>query len=293
MALKGGYLGLCEIDGLKIRVTSFSVNVTQEVQFYDHIYGLRDGYPAPPSGSPPTAIGLKTKGDVGALNVQKYTWRPGVKIVSGNISFPATNDSLQLLFNLVKTGDDFDMQFNYSCDDTMRKFKYCKINSFSFSVTAGDILQISVDVIGRYMEESTGTNTYEDAEKLITWDNVVVTTNSGDPVQSFNFTVNNNCIPIYTAGNNVTDNLFPKVIRVGMQDVTGVLVYYVKGIAYKDLDKNTGFDEIKIFIEGECSDPNFREELCVIYKPIERASNIGALLHTLPFVGVGKALGDI
>ena len=37
MAIKGGYLGLCEINGLKIRVTSFTVNVQQEVQFYDHI----------------------------------------------------------------------------------------------------------------------------------------------------------------------------------------------------------------------------------------------------------------
>ena len=77
MALKGGYMGLCEVDGLKIRVSNFNVNVKQEVQFYDHVIGLRDSVPT----------GFSTKGDVGALNVQKYFWRPGVKIVNGSFSF--------------------------------------------------------------------------------------------------------------------------------------------------------------------------------------------------------------
>jgi hypothetical protein len=280
MALKGGYLGLCVINNLQIRVTGFTLNVQQDVQFYDHIIGLRDSVPQ----------GLSTKGDVGAINVQKYTWRPGVKIVSGNISFPATTESLQLLFDLVKTGDDFDVQFNYSCDDTMRVFNFCKINSFTFTATAGDILNVSVEVMGRHMEEFTGSNPYTQSQKLITWDNIYVSSISSDPVQAFSFTVNNNCMPIYTAGNNTSDRLFPKKIRVGMQNMTGTIIYYIKGRAYVDLDKTTDSNLIGISIKGDCGDADFIEGLCVIYKPIERSSNIGALLHTLPFVGVGKAL---
>ena len=96
-------MGLCVIDGLKIRVSDFSVNVKQEVQFYDHIIGLRDSLPS----------GLDTKGDAGKLNVQKTFWRPGVKICSGGISFPATVKNLKKTFDLVKAGDDFELKFTY------------------------------------------------------------------------------------------------------------------------------------------------------------------------------------
>ena len=273
-------MGLCEVDGLKIRVSNFNVNVKQEVQFYDHAIGLRDSIPS----------GLDTKGDVGALNIQKHFWRPGVKIVSGNFDFPATPSNFQKIFDLAKTGDDFTLQFNYACDDVERLFKYCKINSFSFSVTAGEIATIQVDVMGREMIESTGSNTWRDPQKLLTWDAVEITSISNNPVQMFNFTVNNNCKPVYTAGANDTNDLFPKKIRVGMQELSGSIVYYIKGVDYEDLDKNSSYDTIKIDINDSCSS-NFSEELCVIYKPIERAGSLKALLHTLPFVGVGNAMG--
>jgi hypothetical protein len=287
MAIKGGYMGLCEVDGLEIRVSSFSVNVKQEVQFYDHIIGLRDSAP----------FGLFSKGDSGNLNVQKYFWRPGVKIVSGSFSFPATTEALQKTFDLVKTGDDFTLKFSYACDDVKRVFEFCKVNSFSFSVSAGEIATVQVDVMGRAIEEEIGVSPrYRDPEKLLTWDAINLTTISTDPIQLFNFTVNNSCMPIYTAGsNNSGDLLFPKEIRVGMQQLTGSLVYYVKGVDYEGLDQFSADEIIKIEISDKCVnllEPTFSEELCVIYKPVERAGSTGALLHTLPFVGVGRALGE-
>jgi len=273
-------MGLCEVDGLKIRVSNFNVNVKQEVQFYDHIIGLRDSVP----------IGLSTKGDVGALNVQKYFWRPGTKICTGGFSFPATVENLQKTFDLARSGDDFTLRFNYACDDVERTFEFCKVNSFTFSVSAGEIATIQVDVMGRLMDETVGSNPYDEAQKLLTWDAVKITSASSNPVQMFNFTVNNSCLPIYTAGANNTSDLFPKTIRVGMQSVTGTIVYYIRGIDFEDLNNDSTFDTIKIKIEDPCGD-DFDETLCVIYKPIERASSLKALLHTLPFVGVGKALG--
>lgn len=289
MAVNPGYMGLCTIDDVKIRVTDFSVNVSQEVEFYDHIIGLRDNFPGP----------LRTKGDEGVpnpvtgdINIQKYAWRPGVKICSGSISFPATYESLRKTFYLAKTGDDFTIIFNYACNDVQRTFTYCKVNSYSFSISAGEILTITLDVMGRFMEEDTGFTPYDETEKLLTWDSVSITTlNSSDPVFSFNFTVNNNCSPIYTAGANASESLFPKKIRVGMQEVTGSIVYYIKGIDYKGLSALTTFNGITLKVKGSCDNNDFVQQLCVIYKPIERASSIGALLHTLPFVGVGKALG--
>jgi hypothetical protein len=281
MALKAGFLGLCEIDGLKVRVTDFNVNVRQEVQFYEHIVGLRDSIPS----------GLFPKRDDGSLNEQRTFWRPGVKICAGSISFPATIENLEKTFDLVKRGDDFTLKFNYTCNDVERTFEYCKINSFVFTATAGDIPTIQIDIMGRHIAESTGSNLWDDSQKLLTWDRVKITSISKDPAQMFTFNVNNNCLPIYTAGANDKSDLFPKKIRVGMQHVTGTIVYYVKGKPYEDLDKNTKSKILKIKIEDKCVRKRFDETLCVVYRPIERASNIGALLHTLPFVGVGKALG--
>jgi hypothetical protein len=280
MALKAGFIGLCEIDGLKVRVTNFNVNVRQEVQFYEHIIGLRDSIPS----------GLFPKKDDGSLNAQRTFWRPGVKICAGSIAFPATAENLDKVFDLVKRGDDFTLRFNYSCNDVQRVFKYCKINSFVFTATAGDIATIQIEVMGRHIKESTGSNLWDESQKLLTWDAIKITSISAHPVQMFTLTVNNNCLPIYTAGANDDDELFPKKIRVGMQHVAGNIVYYIKGRSYEDLDKNTRSNSLKIKAKDKCGG-SFSETLCVVYRPIERASNIGALLHTLPFVGVGKALG--
>lgn len=273
-------MGLGVIDGLKIRVSEFSVNVKQEVEFYDHIIGLRDSLPS----------GLDTKGDDGKLNVQKTFWRPGVKICTGNVSFPATAKNLQKAFDLVKTGDDFELKFTYACNDVKRVFKFCKVSSFNFSVTAGDHATIQLGIMAREMTEGTGSYRWTSPEKLLTWDEVGITSISTHKIQMFSFVVNNPCLPIYTAGTNSSNDLFPKKIRIGMQTVTGSIVYYIKGISYNDLDASTGVNTIDIKISDKCS-VSFNESLCVIYKPIERAANIGALLHTLPFVGVGKALG--
>jgi hypothetical protein len=282
MALNAGYIGLCEIDGLKIRVSSFNLNVRQEVQFYDHIIGLRDSIPT----------GLKTKKDDGNLNIQKTFWRPGVKIAAGGITFPATVKNLQKIYDLAKTGDDFTIKFTYSCKDVERTFRFCKINSFIFTSVAGEIATIQIDVMSRDMKESTNKrNLWTKKQKLLTWDEINVTSISADPVQQFTFAVNNNCMPIYTAGANDTDGLFPKVIRVGMQQVTGTIVYYVRGVSYDDIDDLTSNNNINIKSVDNCDGVEFNEDLCVIYKPIERASSMTALLHTLPFVGVGNALG--
>ena len=288
MAINGGYLGIAQINGNKFRCTAFTVNVKQDVQFYDHILGLRDSAPS----------GNSIKGDVGELNVQKYAWRPGVKVVSGNISFPATVGSLQQVYDLAQTGDDFTLRFDYSCPGEVRRtFSFCKINSMSFSVTAGDIVNVELDIIGRaIVEDEDGSPRFRTSQKLITWDVVRVTSDSSDEVFSLNFTVNNNCMPIYTAGSNQTNDLFPKKIRVGMQEVTGIISYYKKGVDYVGLNASTDLSRIGIDIRNlndRCDDGAFVEELCVIYKPIERSGNIGAIINSLPFVGVGRALGTV
>ena len=239
MFISPGFVGLCQIDDIKVRVSSFNVNAKQEVEFYNHIYGLRDKIVVGAEGSEISNVtdGQLTKGDDGSLNIQKYLWRPGTKIVSGNVSFPVTVNALQKVYNLTRSGDDFTLYFGYSCDSIQRKYEFCKINSFSFSVTAGDLVQVSFDVMGLSVEEGyyLFDTTFQDAQKLVPWSAVSVSTISEDALQSFNFNVSNNCLPIYTAGQNA-ENLFPKKIRVGMQELTGSLVAYQYGNDLEFLD---------------------------------------------------------
>ena len=291
MALKAGYMGLCVIGGIKLRVSDFSVNVKQEVEFYDYIIGLRDSLPGI-AIAPGGVIYHTSKGDTGQQNVQQYFWRPGVKLVSGSFSFPATLLALKTFYNLTRSGDDFQMTFYYECDGIKREYLDCKVNSFTFTATAGNVLQLQVDIMARGMTEGNllASVKNREAEKLITWDAINVISSSVNPIQQFSFSVSNNCMPIYTAGNNLTDGLFPKKIRVGMQKMQGSLIHYIKGVNYSGLDKDTSYDTIRIDIEDPCG-ISFVEELCVIYTPIQRTGTPGVLFHTLPFVGVGKPMG--
>jgi len=287
MAIYGGYLGLAKLNDIPIRCTGFNVNVQQDVLFYDHILGLRDSSPNY----------IETKGDIGNLNIQKYAWRPGVKLATGNLTFPATKENLQEIYNLTRSGDNFSLEFTYSCDNVSRIFEDCKINSFTFSISAGDVLIIDAQIMARTMftENSVSQIThYNIAQKLITWDIVEINSESSDRLQSFSFSVANNCIPIYTAGNNNNDELWPKRIRVGMQELNGTLNYYKKGVFYQDLNAFTDSNSLIISISsgGKCS-VLFYETLNVIYQPINREGNIGPIINSLPFVGVGRAMGDL
>lgn len=306
MAITAGFKGLASITdnstSTSIRCTDFSVNLEQDVKFYEHTIGLRDTIPT---------NGAVTKGeqtDPVTVNNQKFFFRPGVKIIRGSMGFPATIENLELVFGLAKTGKTFKLVFNYDCN-IKKEFTECKINSFTFSATAGDIITITLDIIGRYFTESYGANaSYITGQKLITWDAIKptvtlntlntsgasVATSLTDPIKTMEFTVNNNCIPIYTSGGNSSKNLYPHDIRVGMQEVTGSLSYYIKGTGANSLSPNATTSTIQIYISDPLATPNpfiFDHTLDVIMKPTQRTGAVGAIINTIAFVGIGKALG--
>jgi len=318
MAITSGFKGLAYIDyseytdvdsevesstvSVPIRCTDFGVNLEQDVKFYEHTIGLRDTIPT---------NGAQTKGeqtDPVDVNYQKYFFRPGVKIIRGSMGFPATIENLETVFYLAKTGQNFKLTFYYDCN-IKREYTKCKINSFTFNATAGDIITVTLDIIGRFITESYNKHTdYTVIQKLITWDVVkptiilnvlnssgtVVHTTLTDPIKTMEFTVNNNCIPIYTSGGNSKNSLFPLDIRVGMQEVTGSLSYYIKGTGINALSPNATTSTIKIYMEDPDALPDpfvFDHTLNVILKPIQRSGAIGAVISTLAFVGIDHALG--
>jgi len=274
-----GYIGLATVDGQRVRCNDFNVNPVQEPLFYDHTIGLRD--------SIPETI-FEGKSDAGELNPQKIIWRPSVKIYQGSISYPLTDElGADPLFALARTGDDFNMTFVYTCNKIARQFTGCKVNSYTFSITAGDFATVQADIMALRMEDVGGSTDYTKEEKIVTWDDVEISGSFGSiPIQSFSVTINNNCMPIYTAGVNVSKELNPGKIRVGMQQVTGTISFYNKGLSLSFMESIIGPTSIEV----KTSD-GFEMEINCIFRPQERTASVSPIISALPFVGVDKALG--
>jgi hypothetical protein len=275
MSINSGFLGLAEVNGSKLRCRDFSMNPRQDALFYDHIIGLRDNIPS---------TLFSGKGDVGELNPQKVIWRPSVKICQGGIGYPLIG--ADPLFQLAKTGTSFPLTFAYDCESA-RTFTGCVVNTYSFSITAGDIASITADIMAITVEDAEPLGRYDMEEKIVTWDDfdVIATGGPNAEIQSMTFTVNNNCKPIYTAGANQVgaSNLNPLTIRVGMQEVSGSISYYGKGANLLSI----GGDGIITI-----SSTMFNVDLNVLFKPQERAASIGPVISQLSFVGRDYALGE-
>jgi hypothetical protein len=292
-----GYQGLAFIDDEEIRCTSFSVNPKQESIFYNHVMGLRDTVDYNTSNTkgilPETG---KTSKDV---NTQRRIWRPGVVSVAGGISFPATENNLASMFEKAKYASLVNVDYVYYCnsdedDRGARSFINGRINSFELSVSAGEIININTDFMFCNIAEYTGSKTieYTLAEKLITWDKIGLTffnvpfAIDETMIQSFNFRINNNIMPIYVSGDsskgNVSDSLFPLELRVGMQEVSGTVVFYIdQGQEFIAIDQNLP-SEIRVTL------PGLTFTMYVVFQTSAMDGLVGPVITQMPFVGVDK-----
>ena len=272
-----GYKGILNgPDGNQIRCLDFNVIRQQQPLFYDHVIGLRDTIPDDNS----------TKGEGDDINLQKTIMRHGAKIVGGSFSFNPSEVTGMPFFEEAKRGLDFAMSFAYSGTGEGYNFDLCRVSNFSVSITAGDIVSVNVDVLGKVAEIDSFSPVYTDAEKLITWDKCSVigdTIGVVSGVQAFNFSVNNNLIPIYTSESNISENLLPLKIRVGMQEVTGSITIY----GTEESDFEVSDESLITFTAGTWSTPIY-----LVFAPYQNIGSISPNISTIPFVGVDKAFGD-
>jgi len=276
-----GYIGQAEVDGVSIRCSDFSLNPSQDFTFYDHTIGLNDTVPSNNS----------SKGEsVGDIQTQKRIGRPSPISIGGGISFPATQGNLGVLFDNAKYGTYFDVDFQYhrGVGQDSRSFSDCRVNQYTFSITAGDILNISADFLAKDMSESGGVGNNIFAEKLITWDQVLVSSSGlgSYGIQGIEFSVNNNLKNIYTVGSSTGEDAFkPSDIRVGMQEVTGsISVYNIPGKSF--ITDSTSSSTISISAAG------FNTDIEVVFKPQDIPGTLGPVITSIPFVGVDKAFGS-
>ena len=280
-----GYMGLATVDGTNVRCTAFNINPTQTPSFYDHVIGVNDTIPTDSS----------TKGEeVGVIQTQRTLWRPSPIIINGSMSFPATEETSSLLFDHAKYGTYItEINFVHYCEASKTYFN-CRVNTYNFSVSSGDIVNITSELYARDIQDGTNLNQYTDAQKLITWDKVTVNISpslgTGINLEGINFNVNNNLVPIYTSDPtlidpSITNKLYPADLRLGMQHVSGnLLIYLRKGTTL--LNISTAITTISI------SCPGFSTTINVILTPEQIEGIIGPVITTIPFVGVDKAFGE-
>jgi hypothetical protein len=289
--LKSGFMGIADVGGTKIRCSSFSINPSQDVLFYNHVIGLRDTVP---SNSSTKHVLSESSINV---NTQRRIWRPSPITISGGIGFPATETSLKSLFNLARYAQYFDTTFVYYCNKfdigkETRLFKDCRVGDFSFAVKAGDIVNLSSTISAKKIEASQGKfRGYTKAEKIITWDKSLITiTNapfnmSNFIIEGFDFKINNNLQTIHVAnavGTAYPDSLLPFDIRVGMQEVSGDLtVYMQQGLEFISFDE-TAPTKITINL------PNLVINMSVVFQSNQMDGVVGPIITKLPFVGVDK-----
>lgn len=205
-----------------VRATSADINVTQEI----------------------------TKPDIIDSRYDKTVYQLGPKIVEGNIGFPAVYDQqgganiVNALYRYAVTRGQidgllspFDLEVKYATSNNLNagSFSYpgCIANTFQFSVTQEDVVNISVDIIGIRRDTLTENDTPAPSAtdltntRIVTWNDARVEirggtafeTIGGQFVRSFEANINNAAERFYT----LNALLAPQAIAPTKRDIDGTI----------------------------------------------------------------------
>jgi hypothetical protein len=226
--IRPGFRGFAEINtsGELLRFASCSLNASQDVEAPDLVMG----------------------------DETHNAWAYGKIDVAGTISGPVTESLGAFLLAIdAQTGTASGVQINVKYYDGYdRSFTGCQLQSFSFTVTAGEVVQFNLNIIGETVD-TTGTTsvpTFTKGEKLVTWDKAVLRAKglqldetfsfSGlsaiTGLQSFTFEANNNITRQFIVSES---SLFGDLVE-GMKAVTGSISSFVDKSSDTTGDNITG-----------------------------------------------------
>jgi hypothetical protein len=226
--IKQGFRGYAEIadivgDPVRIRFNTCSLNAEQQIEAPDLVMG----------------------------DDTHNAWAFGKIEVQGSISGPVTESTGTFIDTLESNFEDgVTINVKYY-DGYTRAFAGCRLNQFTFNVTAGDIVQYNLDVIGtkRLDDDPTDMDGFTKSEKLVTWDKSsfrILKDGSDNPLlkldedpdwgtvydtltfmeglQAFSFTASNNVQRQFILGQS---DLFGDLVE-GMKSVEGNITSYVE-----------------------------------------------------------------
>lgn len=281
--IPAGFTGYAKIGSNTLIIESGSLQAQQNVLFYDHIYGVTDVKGS--DGGNGDFFSYKKDGiEQGQYNVkQKFLYRPGPKLYKGTISGPITEDIDVTLFDDAVFARYIDVEIGLTCDGDASYYGSARINQFTITATAGDIVKFSADIIAITHQ----TKTYQAQErtetKLATWDTASLDGSGISAIQSFSITINNNIKPIYTAGINLDFDMEAVELRAGIQEVTGnISAYMYDGLIEKPVHT------IEEPVELTLSIPGFEQTINAIILPHTAAASVGPVIVTYPIVGISN-----
>jgi hypothetical protein len=263
-----------------------SASLDQKVQFFDHILGLRDKLTAGSAGSA-TKKGPETSATAGggANNVQKRIYRYTPGLAKARFECPIIGDAngSPAFANVLKyaiSGEEVSVEMVF-WKTSATKVTVSKgiISSFTLSLKAGDIATFSCEVTGAKYESGTGSSGAVDCTKLVTWDRCKVGGDVSAPLASFDLTITNPPVPIYTTTatewfgtSHGPNGVMPRAIRVGIQEVSGA-------ISMLSAQSLSGEKKITFEVNG------VSKTVYVVCLPPSDQANTGQYIQTINFVG--------
>jgi hypothetical protein len=234
------YIGSCILDNNTIiPVLSMNSGIENSIQFYDHVVGLRDTNYTGTNIKGPETDNDKTGG---YNNIQKKIYRYPPSIFKGKFSAPMSVDSStlnvkSLIEYAIKGTEISQIDFIYfsSPDGSGTKeghqIKNAVVESLTLTINAGEVANFDVSVVAKKNEGTPTVYKKSSCTKLLTWDQCVITSSLNGDIQAFSINIKNNVLPIYVSGpesDYITNSNYygPKVLRLGMQEVTGNIGTY-------------------------------------------------------------------
>ena len=277
-----GYMGYADISGGigQFRFSSASISAKQEVEAPDLVTG----------------------------DWNRQAWVYGKVEVTGSMSGPVTETfagSGNTVWDWATGRTDCgllaerDINLYYFCppgsENNYQLIEGVLVNSVSFSASAGEVAEFSLDIVGTtpgaFSNQATTRN--QTAEKLVTWDRVAIQIDNGqswsnftgDCFESFSFEINNNVETRYAICQDPAgQNLFPYALIPGMRTITGTLTGYNIPAAFgRDnwLDyQATDVSNIIFNIGGTTVSAN------VAFHRVEPSLEVGPITSTIAFTGV-------
>jgi hypothetical protein len=284
------YSGSCTINDVQVWCRDISVDMGSKPTFYDHSVGLVE-----------SIRGIVKPGrTIPGTRIQKKFFRYSPLLPKVSISGSLTLSNAVYLLNLARSGGAL-VQNGVLAGSVVRATLWDEgltyvlnnayISSFSFDIRAGDIASFSAEFVGTNFNrtESDVSVKAQQLDKFLTWDAVAleVTGTFGvggasgaispsgfkdfSSVSGFSLSVNNPIVPIYTAN---TPQMYPRELRIGMQDTTGnISCYGPNGFLQGEGDIALFFNKVKRYTFHVVFEP-----------PSDKASSSSAYISTTNFV---------
>ncbi|MFA7219221.1 MAG: phage tail tube protein [Synergistaceae bacterium] len=284
--IRAGYMGYANIAGANaIRFSDANLAVRQEVNAPDLVMGNfnRMAYVYGPAQVDGSISGPVTENFAAGGTSSVWGWA-------------TTRDACGLL-----TANTVDLYYfcgSATGSEAARSFGEMYVNSVTFSCSAGDIAQFSIDVLGAgdptppaWIPGSSGVSGAAE-EKLLTWDGIDLTVSGPNAPTStvysnFEFTLSNNLEPVYAMHS--TANYYPFDVVPGLRTISGSLSAYN---VPSGTDGAYGYDD-PLNAASSRGTVSFSIgaltiECYVKFHRVEPTASVGPIVSTIAFTGVGE-----